>query len=105
LSEVGPSYLAVLSSETFDLLDKKVLVYPNPAKNNFSIQFPKNIASDVEVTITNTNGQVLKKLRITQNEIINNEKSIDISNLNNGIYLVQLYSNSYSKAIKLAISK
>ena len=105
LSEVGPSYLAVLSSETFDLLDKKVLVYPNPAKNNFSIQFPKNIASDVEVTITNTNGQVLKKLRITQNEIINNEKSIDISNLNIGIYLVQLYSNSYSKAIKLAISK
>ena len=105
LSEVGPSYLAVLSSETFDLLDKKVLVYPNPAKNNFSIQFPKNIDSEVEVTIINTNGQVVKKQFIAINEIINNEKSIDISNLNNGIYLVQLYSNSYSKAIKLAISK
>jgi hypothetical protein len=105
LSEVGPSYLAVLSKDYLNLSDKKALVYPNPAKNNFSIQFPKNIDSDVEVTITNTNGQVLKKLRITQNEIINNEKSIDITNLNNGIYLVQLYSNSYSKAIKLAISK
>jgi hypothetical protein len=105
LSEVGPSYLALLSSQPFDLLDQKTLVFPNPAKNNFTIQFPNNIGSDMEVTITNTNGQVVKKLRITQNEIINNEKLIDITNLNNGIYVVQLYSNSYTKAIKLAISK
>jgi hypothetical protein len=105
LSEVGPSYLAVLSTDYLNLSDKKVFVYPNPAKNNFSIQFPKNSDSDVEVTIINTNGQVVKKQVISKNEIINNEKSIDITNLNNGIYLVQLYSNSYSKAIKLAISK
>jgi hypothetical protein len=105
LSEVGPSYLAVLSTDYLNLSDKKILVYPNPAKNNFSIQFPKNIASDLEVTIINTNGQVVKKQFIAINEIINNEKSIDITNLNNGIYLVQLYSNSYTKAIKLAISK
>jgi hypothetical protein len=105
LSEVGPSYLAVLSTDYLNLSDKKVLVYPNPAKNNFSIQFPKNSDSDLEVTIINTNGQVVKKQIISKNELINNEKSIDVSNLNNGIYLVQLYSNSYSKAIKLAISK
>ena len=105
LSEVGPSYLAVLSSESFDLSNQKTLVFPNPAKNIFTIQFPKNIDSEMEVTIINTNGQVVKKQFIAINEIINNEKSIDISNLNNGIYLVQLYSNSYSKAIKLAVSK
>ena len=105
LSEVGPSYLAVLSSESFDLSNQKTLVFPNPAKNNFSIQFPKNFDSEVIVTIINTNGQVVKKQLIAKNEIINNEKSIDITNLNNGIYFVQLYSNSYSKVIKLAISK
>ena len=105
LSEVGPSYLALLSSVPFDVLDQKTLVFPNPAKNNFTIQFPKNSDSNIEVTITNTNGQVVKKLCITQNEIINNEKSIDIANLNNGIYLVQLHSNSYLRTIKLAISK
>ena len=105
LAEVGPSYLAVLSTESFDLLNQKTLVYPNPAKNNFTIQFPKNSDSEVIVTIINTNGQVVKKQLIAKNEIINNEKSIDITNLNNGIYFVQLYSNSYSKAIKLAISK
>ena len=104
LSEVGPSYLAVLSSESFDLSNQKTLVFPNPAKNIFTIQFPKNIDSEVEVTIINTNGQVVIKQFIAKNEIINNEKSIDISNLNNGIYFVQLYSNSYSKAIKLAVS-
>lgn len=105
LSEVGPSYLAVLSSESFDVSDQKTLVFPNPAKNNFTIQFPKNSDSEVEVTISNTNGQVVKKQFIAKSEIINNQKSIDITNLNNGIYFVQLYSNSYSKAIKLAVSK
>ena len=105
LSEVGPSYLAALSTIAFDLSDEKAFVFPNPAKNNFTIQFQKNSDSDVEVTIINTNGQVVKKQIITKNEIIINEKSIDITNLNNGIYLVQLYSNSYTKAIKLAISK
>ena len=105
LSEVGPSYLAVLSSESFDVSDQKTLVFPNPAKNNFTIQFPKNSDSEVEVTIINTNGQVVIKQFIAKNEIINNQKSIDITNLNNGIYFVRLYSNSYSKAIKLAVSK
>ncbi len=105
LSEVGPSYLVALSTNSFDLQDKKTSIFPNPAKNNFSIQFPNTIDSDLELTIINTNGQVVKKQFIAINEIINNEKSIDITNLNNGIYLVQLYSNSYSKAIKLAISK
>ncbi len=105
LSEVGPSYLASLSVNAFDLSDEKAFVFPNPAKNNFTIQFPKNSASDVNMTIINTNGQVVKKQIISKNEIINNEKAIDISNLNNGIYFVQLYSNSYTKTIKLAISK
>ena len=105
LSEVGPSYLAALSTIAFDLSDEKVLVFPNPAKNNFTIQFPKNSGSDVEITIVNTSGQVVKKQIIAKNEIMNNGKSIDVSDLNNGIYLVQLYSNSYTKAFKLAISK
>lgn len=105
LSEVGPSYLAVLSTGTFDLSDKKTSIFPNPAKNNFTIQFSSTIDSDLELTIINTNGLVVKKQFIAINEIVNNENSIDITNLNNGIYLVQLYSNSYSKAIKLAISK
>ena len=105
LSEVGPSYLAALSTIAFNLSDEKTLVFPNPAKNSFSIQFPKNSDSDVEIIIVNTRGQVVKKQIISKNEIINNEKAIDVSNLNNGIYLVQLYSNSYTKAIKLAIFK
>ena len=105
LSEVGPSYLALLLTDTSDLSDKKIVVFPNPAKNNLTIQFPKNSDFDVEVIIINTNGQVVKKQFIAINEIINSEKSIDISNLNNGIYFVKLYSNSSVKSIKLVITK
>ena len=105
LSEVGPSYLAILSSETFDILNHNAILFPNPVNTTFTIQFPKNSAADFEITILNIKGQVVKKQFVSQNEVDNNKKSIDISNLNNGIYIVQLFSNSYSKRMKIVIQK
>ncbi|MSP85500.1 MAG: T9SS type A sorting domain-containing protein, partial [Flavobacteriaceae bacterium] len=105
LSEVGPSYLAVLSSETFDLLYQKTFVFPNPAKNNFTIQFPNTIDSDLEVSIITINGQIVKKQIISQNELIDYQKKVDVTDLKNGIYLIQLYSTNYSKTLKIVIQK
>ncbi len=105
LSEVGPSYLMVLSANAFDLSDKKVIVFPNPVKNNFTIQFPNTIDSDTEVTIITINGQVIKKQIISLNELVDYQKLIDVTDLKNGIYLLQLHSNNYSKVLKIVIQK
>ena len=105
LAEVGPSYLLVPLANTIDLSDKKASVFPNPAKNNLTIQFPNTIDSDTEVTITTINGQVIKKQIISQNELIDNQKQIDIADLKNGIYLLQLNSNNYSKTLKIVVQK
>ena len=105
LSEVGPSYLLVPLANTIDLSDKKASVFPNPAKNNLTIQFPNTVDSDTEVTITTMNGQVIKKQIISQNELIDNQKQIDIADLKNGIYLLQLHSNNYSKTLKIVVQK
>lgn len=105
LSEVGPSYLAVLSSESFDLSNHKTLVFPNPAKNNFTIQFPNTIDSDTEITISSMNGQMVKKQVCSQNESINFQKQIDVTDLKNGIYLLQLHSTNYSRVFKIVIQK
>jgi hypothetical protein len=105
LAEVGPSYLLVPLANTIDLSDKKTIIFPNPVKNNLTIQFPNTIDSDTEVTITTINGQVIKKQLISQNELIDYQKQIDIADLKNGIYLLQLHSNDYFKTLKIVVQK
>ncbi|CAN1515245.1 Secretion system C-terminal sorting domain [Flavobacteriaceae bacterium] len=105
LSEVGPSYLMALSANTFDLSDKKTSIFPNPVKNNLTIQFPNTIYSNTEVNIITINGQVVKKQIIAQNELIDFQKQIDVTDLKNGIYLLQLHSNNYSKTLKIVVQK
>ena len=105
LSEVGPSYLMALSANAFDFSDKKTSIFPNPVKNNFTIQFPNTIDSDTEVTIITINGQVVKKQIISQNELVDYQKQIDVTDFKNGIYLLQLHSNNYSKTLKIVVQK
>lgn len=105
LSEVGPSYLIPLSSTTFELSDSKACIFPNPVKNNFTIHLPSTINSDTEVTISTLNGQVVKKQNIPQNELIDFQKQIEVTDLKNGIYLLQFYSNTRLNTLKLVIQK
>ena len=105
LSEVGPSYLMALSTNAYDFSDKKTSIFPNPVKNNLTIQFPNTIYSNTEVTIITINGQVVKKQIIAQNELIDFQKQIDVTDLKNGIYLLQLHSNNYSKTLKIVVQK
>ncbi|WP_396169905.1 chondroitinase-B domain-containing protein [Flavobacterium sp.] len=104
LSEVGPSYL-VLSENTFDLSDTKITLFPNPTKNNFTLHFSKNLDSDLELTIFNTNGQMVNNQIISPLDLINSNKQLEVSNLLNGVYLVQLHSNNDYKFLKLVIQK
>ena len=105
LSEVGPSYLAVLATTRFDLKNTNTSIFPNPAKNNLTIQFPITIDSDIELTISTINGQLLKKQIISQNEIVGFKKQIELTDFKNGIYLLQLHSNNYLKTSKIVIQK
>jgi len=101
LADVGPSYLVALANENFDL-ETSVSLYPNPAKNNFNIQFPNNYVEDSEITIVNTNGQMVKKQIVTQIEL-SKSNSIQINGLNSGIYFVKIQSIKFSKTIKLIV--
>jgi hypothetical protein len=105
LSEVGPSYLMALSTNAFDFSDKKTSIFPNPVKNNLTIQFPNTIDSDTEVTIITINGQLVKKQIIAQNELVDYQKLIDVTDFKNGIYLLQLHSNNYYKTLKIVVQK
>jgi hypothetical protein len=101
LADVGPSYLVALANENFDL-ETKISIYPNPAKNNFNIQFPNNYFEDSEITIVNTNGQVVKKQTVTEKDIVKSHR-IEFNGLNSGLYFVKIESVKFSKTIKLII--
>jgi len=67
----------------------KVSVYPNPANSNFNIDIPENFVGG-ELSIIDLTGKIVVKERVTQSLT----KRIDISNLNDGIYLIRMNNGS-----------
>ena len=67
----------------------KVSVYPNPANSNFNIEIPEGFVGG-ELSIIDLTGKNVIKERVTQS----NTKRIDISNLNDGIYLIRMANGS-----------
>lgn len=66
-----------------------VSVFPNPAKESITV----SSASNIEISIIDLNGKVC-----SLNEILIGETTIDVSDLDAGVYLVQ-GSNGYSKRL------
>jgi hypothetical protein len=101
LVDVGPSYLVALALDNFDL-ENKISWYPNPAKNNFTIQFPNNYFEETEISFLNTNGQVVKKQTIKQHDLLKTN-SIEFNEFQSGLYFVKIHSSKLSKTIQLIV--
>jgi hypothetical protein len=76
---------------------RQLKVYPNPAKNLVNISLVQN--TKVAIEIYDLLG---KTVLITE---INHSKPIDVSALNNGIYLIRFTQNEKTVTKKLVISK
>ncbi len=76
----------ILNTESF-LSQDEVTLYPNPSKILVTINLQENIEADIRVF------DVLGKLIIYQPDVsISREHTIDISELNNGIYFIRVNS-------------
>ena len=64
-----------------------IKLYPNPAKNTIQIS---NLKESQDYKIYNLLGQSVKQ------GIIENNQAIDVSNLNNGVYIIKLKNNTIS---------
>lgn len=65
----------------------EIKIYPNPCTNEFRIS-GKGLNIELFGRLTNINGKVFKELKINNNQIIN------ISDLNQGMYFLELYSEN-----------
>lgn len=83
---------STLSSNNFEVIEKEILIYPNPAKSRFSLSEDVN-----EVKIYSITGQLIKSFT---NLIANQE--LEIGELEKGMYLIKITnSNGVSLSKKL----
>ncbi len=81
-------------SKTGDL--SQLNIFPNPANNKLNIDLSKSPQETLEYSILNLVGQTLIKGKF--NDHRNDIETIDVSSLQNGIYLIKVvnYSSSYN---------
>lgn len=84
----------ILSTAENQKAETKISLYPNPASDFIKI----NTDKDVEVKIYSINGALVK-----QGKTVN--KTLDVSDLSNGNYIIQIDNNSNKQNLKLIISK
>jgi len=88
-------------SEYEELLADEVKIYPNPAREKVNLVIFANNQTDYTISFYDINGKIVsrKELNAIKGK---NEITLDLSNIKNGIYLLNVNSdsrNNYSKII------
>ena len=75
-----------------------ISLYPNPARDNFTLELNASQAGEISMAIYNINGALIrtKNVQLTEGNNLINE---DISSLASGIYFVQIYSSSNEEPV------
>lgn len=81
-----------------DDLVGSVVVFPNPAKDKFHINLDRNLAGKVEIKLYNTLGGVVHTATYQNPADV---RSIDVSKLPNGLYILQISNEGKSGVFKL----
>ena len=79
----------VVQGIEFTKLDKNISVYPNPTNGIVNIKFNDTWRGDVNFKITDIFGRSITE-KILDNKNASSSHSIDISNSNDGVYIIQL---------------
>ncbi len=91
----------VVSDNYLTQVPDQFLVYPNPAADfiqiSASVQTP-----NASVNLFDINGRLLKQIQLTQN--ITNT-TLDLQDITNGIYILQLTSGKVTKTVKVSVNR
>jgi Secretion system C-terminal sorting domain len=75
-----------------------VVLYPNPASNEFIVNLGSTVDSDVEITVINSLGQTIQRLNTSTTQT-----TIDVSNYHTGLYFVSIKTDTQSTTKKLLV--
>ena len=79
--------------------------YPNPVKNELTIQYDLDEVSDNKIELLNLTGTLISIIYEGNSEIGSKEITCDISKYTNGLYLIKVSSNKFSEISKVIIDK
>ena len=74
-------------------------VYPNPAKNQFTINFQNILGKESKVEMLNLTGQIVRTQKITSDQSV----TIDKESLSPGIYFIRLTNDGASTTRKVTL--
>lgn len=78
---------------------KDLKVYPNPSQDLVTIDLPTELENDVSITVLDAQGKQV------QTQVINaNNNTLNVSNLNAGVYLIQI-EHEDSRIVKRFVKK
>ena len=97
--EIDPD--VVISVADLTLVNDFIL-YPNPAQDLINLEFTNPIENDLDIQITNVQGQLLQSLLL---ENINNQVTINTNNLTNGIYFISVKGNNAAATKRFVIQR
>lgn len=84
--------------EEVPAISENILVYPNPASDNFTIVLPSQVM-DARVEIFNSTGQKIKSI----NSLSDNKLSISTSGFSAGVYYVRVVTGTINNTAKIVI--
>ncbi|MDF2449728.1 MAG: hypothetical protein K0R26_2232 [Bacteroidota bacterium] len=83
-------------------LNLMLSVFPNPSTNEITIITPK-LDGTVDAQITDLSGKNVLQKTLTENPMIANRHSLDVSSLAKGFYILNLSNNSGKQSLKISI--
>ncbi|MFP3593910.1 T9SS-dependent M36 family metallopeptidase [Chryseobacterium sp. SIMBA_038] len=97
-----PAECNVLATNEVKAVKNTISIYPNPAKNEFFINFPSNTIGKVSVEIYDMSG----KLVSSEDKISPDaKKAISTDNLVNGVYMVKIKGLGFDASSKVIVKK
>jgi len=81
--------------------NSRFLIYPNPSKGNLSIQNVSQNLTNGRIRIIDVRGKEVFSKRLENHTMWN----CDLSDLNNGMYIVLIETREYSLTEKLIVDK
>jgi uncharacterized repeat protein (TIGR01451 family) len=96
---VAPVGLEKLRSEN------GLILYPNPAANEVMVQFETKVKGDMQLRMYSIVGTLVKEQKVANMQAGINVEKLDISGLQNGLYLVEVSDGNSRSVKKLVIQK
>ncbi|MBL1222798.1 T9SS-dependent M36 family metallopeptidase [Chryseobacterium sp. L7] len=97
-----PEACAALSTEEVQAAKNKISIYPNPAKDEFYINFPGTTIGKVSLEIYDMSG----KLVSSEDKISpDSKKAVSTNNLVNGTYMVKVKGLGFESTAKVIVKK